>query len=116
MGYFVIKHCDGDVTDVIDFWIEAGIDCLDPIDPGAGMRLDDMRAKYGNSLCLKGNVDCKEVLCTGTAEEVAQEVKIAIQQAGKSAYICSSSNTIHQGVNPENYRVMLDAIRQYGRA
>jgi len=115
MGYYVIKHCDGDVTDVIDCWIEAGIDCLDPIDPGGGMRLDKMRAKYGNSICLKGNIDCKEVLCTGTTQEVAHEVKDAIEQAGKIAYICSSSNTIHHGVNPDNYRAMLDAIRLYGK-
>lgn len=116
MGYYVIKHCDGDVTDVIDVWIEAGIDCMDPIDPAGGMRLDDMRAKYGNSICLKGNVDCKGALCSGTPEQVAEEVKDCIRQAGKSAYICSSSNTIHQGVNPDNYRAMLEAIRLYGKA
>jgi uroporphyrinogen decarboxylase len=116
MGYYVVKHCDGDVSDVIDFWIECGIDCLDPIDPGAGMRLDDMRKKYGTSICLKGNVDCKGALCTGTPEDVAAEVKDAMQQSGKTAYICTSSNTIHQGVKPENYRAMIEAIRLYGKA
>jgi hypothetical protein len=30
-------------------------------------------------------------------------------------YICSSSNSIHASVNPENYRVMMETIRQYGR-
>ena len=28
--------------------------------------------------------------------------------------ILSSSNTIHSGVKPENYRAMLDALRRYG--
>ena len=116
MGYYVIKHCDGDISDVIDFWVEAGIDCLDPIDPGAAMRLDETRAKYGSKLCLKGNIDCKGALCTGTPEDVAAEVKDAIDQAGKSGYILSSSNTIHRGVNPENYKAMLDALRLYGKA
>ena len=36
LGYLCIKHCDGNIDAVIDFWIECGIDCLDPIDPGAG--------------------------------------------------------------------------------
>ena len=116
MGYYVIKHCDGDISDVIDFWVEAGIDCLDPIDPGAGMRLDQTRAKYGNKLCLKGNIDCKGTLCTATPEDVAAEVKQAIQQAGKTGYILSSSNTIHRGVNPQNYKAMLEALRLYGKA
>lgn len=114
MGYFVIKHCDGDISAVIDFWVEAGIDCLDPIDPGAGMRLDETRAKYGDKLCLKGNIDCKGALCTGTSKEVAEEVRGAILQAGKSAYILSSSNTIHRGVKPENYRAMLEALKENG--
>jgi uroporphyrinogen decarboxylase len=115
MGYFVIKHCDGDISSVIDFWVEAGIDCLDPIDPDAGMRLDDMRSRYGNRICLKGNIDCKGALCSGTCEDVANEVRDAIQQAGKSGYILSSSNTIHRGVKPENYKAMLDALRLYGK-
>jgi hypothetical protein len=28
--------------------------------------------------------------------------------------IVSSSNTIHRGVKPENYRAMLNALRRYG--
>jgi uroporphyrinogen decarboxylase len=116
MGYYVIKHCDGDISEVIDFWVESGIDCLDPIDPDAGMRLDETRAKYGSKLCLKGNIDCKGALCDGTPEDVAAEVKDAIEQAGRSGYILSSSNTIHRGVKPENYKAMLDALRKYGKA
>ena len=116
LGYFIIKHCDGDISDVIDFWVDSGIDCLDPIDPGAGMRLDKMREKYGDRICLKGNIDCKGALCSGTAEEVENEVKDAIDQAGKRGYILSSSNTIHRGVIPKNYKAMLEALRRYGKA
>ena len=36
LGYLCIKHCDGKIDAVVDFWIECGIDGLDPIDPGAG--------------------------------------------------------------------------------
>jgi hypothetical protein len=28
--------------------------------------------------------------------------------------IISSSNTIHRGVKPENFRAMLEAVRRYG--
>jgi uroporphyrinogen decarboxylase len=30
-------------------------------------------------------------------------------------FILSSSNTIHRGVRPENYRAMLEALRRFGR-
>ena len=45
-------------TPVVDFWVDCGIDCLDPIDPAGGYTLGGMKARYGERICLKGNVDC----------------------------------------------------------
>ena len=116
LGYLCIKHCDGNIDDVVDFWIDCGIDCLDPIDPCGGYTMAGMKAKYGTKICLKGNIDCTGALCTGTPEEVEQEVQECLTAgASGGGLIVSSSNTIHRGVKPENYRVMLDSIRRYGR-
>jgi uroporphyrinogen decarboxylase len=116
LGYLVIKHCDGKIDAVIDYWIDSGIDCLDPIDPGAGYRLGPMKAKYGSRICLKGNVDCTGALCDGTPEAVEEEVRQCLRDgAAGGGLILSSSNTIHRGVKPENYRAMLQALRKYGR-
>jgi uroporphyrinogen decarboxylase len=114
LGYRIIKHCDGDVTSVVDFWVECGIDCLDPIDPGAGMRLEAFRERHGDRICLKGNVDCKGALCDGREEDVENEVRDCLDKAGRVGYILSSSNTIHRGVKPENYRAMLETLRRWG--
>ena len=115
LGLRCIKHCDGDVRPFAEFWLEAGVDCLDPIDPGAGLTLRDMKAKHGDRVCLKGNVDCTGALCTGTADDVEAEVEACLRDgASGGGYILSSSNTIHRGVKPENYRSMLDALRRHG--
>jgi uroporphyrinogen decarboxylase len=71
----------------------------------------DMKAKVGDLIALKGNIDCVKTLCTGTPEEVKAEVRQALADAGPSGLILSSSNTVHRGVKPENYRAMLDALR-----
>jgi uroporphyrinogen decarboxylase len=56
-------------------------------------------------------------LCHGTAEEVAEEVRQCVLGGGPGGgLILSSSNTIHRGVKPENYRAMLHALRRYGSA
>jgi len=115
LGYLAIKHCDGNVDAVVDFWIECGIDCLDPIDPGAGYTMAQMKGRFGQKVCLKGNIDCTGALCTGTPEEVRGEVRECIRAGAEGGgLILSSSNTIHRGVRPENYRAMLDALREYG--
>ncbi|MCL2117061.1 MAG: hypothetical protein FWH27_01410 [Planctomycetaceae bacterium] len=114
LGLIVIKHSDGDIRPLLDYWLDAGIDCLDPIDPGGGLDMAEMKAKYGDRICLKGNMDCTGHLCDGTPEQVAEEVRVCIEKGGPGGLIVSSSNTIHSGVRPKNYRAMLDAIRKYG--
>ena len=75
-----------------------------------------MKAEYGDRICLKGNIDCKGPLCDGTPEEVETEVRQCLADGGAGGgLILSSSNTIHRGVKPENYRAMLAALREYGR-
>jgi len=114
LGCLCIKHCDGDVTSLVEFWIEAGINCIDPVDPGAGMRMADFKTRYGDRICLKGNIDCTGALCDGTEGEVAEEVRTCLADGGMNGLILSSSNTIHRGVKPENYAAMLRALRTYG--
>lgn len=116
LGYLCIKHCDGKIDAVSDFWVDCRIDCLDPIDPCAGYTLAGMKAKYGDRVSVKGNVDCTGALCYGTPEEVAAEVRECLETAAQGGgLILSSSNTIHRGVRPENYRAMLDALRLFNR-
>lgn len=112
----VIKHTDGNIWKIFDLIIETGIDGIHPIDPMAGMDLGEAKEKYGNKVCLMGNVNCGSTLSWGTVEEVRQEVKDCIRKAGYGGgYICASSNSIHSGVKPENYVGMIKAIREYGR-
>jgi uroporphyrinogen decarboxylase len=114
LGCLTVKHCDGDVRPLVAQWIDAGIDCLDPVDPGAGLSMAKMKRLYGDRIALKGNIDCVHTLCTGTPDEVRDEVRRCIADGGPGGLIVSSSNTIHRGVRPENYRAMLEALRKYG--
>jgi uroporphyrinogen decarboxylase len=110
----VIKHSDGNVRPLIDFWVDCGIDCLDPVDPRAGLDLGELKRSHGDRICLKGNVDCAGVLQYGSPEEVSEAVRECLRRGGPSGFILSSSNTIHGGVKPENYRAMLETLRRDG--
>jgi uroporphyrinogen decarboxylase len=94
--------------------IEAGFDCLDPIDPIAGMDIAEVKAVYGDRVAIKGNVDCAETLTFGTVEDVIAETKEAMQKGMPGGgYILSSGNSIHSAVKPENYQAMLDTWVKY---
>ncbi len=115
LGLYVIKHTDGNIWPIIDMIIDSGIDCLDPIDPQAGMDLGEVKAKYGHRVALKGNVDCAHLLSFGTEDEVIEATKTALKK-GKpgGGFILSSSNSIHSSVKPENYAAMLRTLNEFG--
>ncbi|MBI5834952.1 MAG: hypothetical protein HZB16_21835 [Armatimonadetes bacterium] len=116
LGLPFIKHCDGNIWPIIDLMVEAGPSCLDPIDQQGGMDLAEVKAKFGDRVALKGNVDCGEVLPFGTVEETIAETKRALREgAPGGGFILSSSNSIHSSVKPENYAAMMDTWRRYGQ-
>jgi len=116
LGYYCIKHCDGNISDIIGYLIDAGIDCIDPVDPTAGMEIGWVKERYGSRVCIKGNVNCNTTLVSGSPQEVEEEVHDCIRKAAAGGgYILSSSNSIHSGVNPVNFKIMVEATRRFGR-
>ncbi len=115
-GLLTVKHTDGNITPLLDMIVDAEPHCLDPIEPVAGITLAGMKEKYGDRFALKGNVDCAHTLTFGTMQEVVEATKQAIAAgAPGGGYICSSSNSIHSKVKPENYLAMWNTVRTYGR-
>ena len=114
-GLPFIKHCDGNIWPIIDMMVDAGITALDPIDQQGGMDLGEVKAKFGHRVAIKGNVDCAETMTNGTVEDMVVATKAALKTGMPGGgYICSSSNSIHSAVKPENYKAMMDTIKEFG--
>ncbi|MCX8052591.1 MAG: hypothetical protein N3B12_02195 [Armatimonadetes bacterium] len=114
-GVPYIKHTDGYIWGIIDQMVEAGIDAIDPIEPIARMDIGEVKERYGDRLCVVGNVDCTEILTHSPLEEVVDAVKETIAKGSPGGgHILASSNSIHPGVKPENYRAMVETARKFG--
>ena len=115
-GALCIKHCDGNLWPILDDMVDAGIDCINPLEPVAGMDIAEVKKRYGSRICIMGNIDCGELLTNGTEEEVEQAVAECIRKGAQGGgLIVSSSNSIHSGVRPENYRAMIHAVYRHGK-
>jgi len=115
-GLPIIKHSDGDIRPILDMILDAEIDCLDPIDPVAGLDIGEIKQQCGGRVALKGNVDCAQTLTFGSVRDVVEETKEVLRKAADGGgLILSSSNSIHSAVQPGNYLAMLNALRMYGR-
>jgi len=116
LGVPFVKHTDGNVWRILDMLVEAGIDALHPIEPAAGMRIEEVKRRYGDRIAVIGNVDCSIVLPLLSELDVVEVVKETIAKAAPGGgFVLSSSNSIHPGVKPENFLAMVKAAREYGR-
>ncbi|NPV07953.1 MAG: hypothetical protein HPY83_08325 [Anaerolineae bacterium] len=114
-GARVIKHTCGMIEPLLDMIVDTGIDALHPLDAAAGMDMKVVKERYGGRIAVCGGINCGEVLSDWAPEQVAAEVKRRLEEMMPGGgYILCSSNSIHSMVRPENYRAMIEALRQYG--
>jgi uroporphyrinogen decarboxylase len=94
MGYYTIKHTDGNIMPILDQLVQCAPDALQSLDPQGGVDLKFVKEKYGNRIALMGNVNCG-LLQTGTDEEVAADVRRALRDGMPGyGYIFSTSNCV----------------------
>lgn len=113
--FYTIKHTDGNIMPILDQLIECHPHALHSIDPQAGVDIAEVKKRYGQKVCLIGNVNCGK-LDTGTDQECIDSVRYALTHGMPGGgYIFSTSNCIYTGMRLERYELMLDLWRQYGR-
>jgi uroporphyrinogen-III decarboxylase len=104
----VMLHSCGNTWKLLDMFIEAGVDCYQSLQTGAGMALDALKAKYGRQLSFWGGVSV-ETLISGTADEVRQDVRRAFRSAREDGgFILGPSHSIAYGVKYDNFCAMID--------
>ena len=115
-GAKVVQHSDGNVWPILDMIVGTGVDGINPIEPAAGMDIGEVKQKYGQRVCLVGNIDCSHLLTEGSVEDVEAAVKECIRKAsGGGGHIISSSNSVVSSAKPENYLALVETAKKYGR-
>jgi uroporphyrinogen decarboxylase len=112
-GAKVFFHTDGDVFDLVEDFIEIGVDILNPIQTSAGRmsNLAELKRRVKGRLALCGAVDTHRILPSGTPADVRREVRRVIEVlAPGGGYLLSSVHTIMDDVPPENVLAMVDEI------
>ena len=114
LGYYVIKHTDGNIMPIIDQLVDANPHALHSIDPQGHVDIAEVKRLYGQRVALIGNVNCG-LLTTGTDEEVIESARYALRHGMPGGgYIFSTSNCVFTGMPLERYHLMLDVWRREG--
>lgn len=114
LGFYVIKHTDGNIMPIIDQLIETNPHALHSLDPQGGVDIAEVKRRYGDRVCLIGNVNCG-MLDTGTDEEVVESARYALRHGmSGGGFVFSTSNCIYTGMRLARYELMLDVWRREG--
>lgn len=115
MGYYTIKHTDGNIMPILDMMVECKPDAIHSLDPQGGVDLGEVSDKYGDKVCLIGNVNCA-LLQNGSEEEIERDVRRSLSQGMKrgKGYVFGTSNCVYTGLPLERYEFMMKIYEKYG--
>ncbi len=108
-----LKHCCGGCEPLIDGFIEAGFDALNPIQTSArGMDPEMLVDKYGGRIVFwGGGVDTQQTLPFGTPDEVRRQVAERVEIfSRKGGYVFNTIHNIQSNTPIENILAMFEVL------
>jgi hypothetical protein len=108
-----LKHCCGGCEPLIEGFIEAGFDILNPVQTSAqGMAPERLAEKYGGRIVFwGGGVDTQKTLPFGTPEEVRKEVAERVKVFGATnGFVFNTVHNIQCNTPTENVLAMFEAL------
>lgn len=97
---------------------ETEINVMEPLErpPGGDVDLAEVKRKFGDKFCLKGNVNTFETMLNGTPAEVEREAKACIDAAAEGGgFILSTGDQCGRDTPDENLFTLVSVAKNYGQ-
>jgi len=106
----IVMHACGSIVDLVEDYIEVGIDALHPMQvSAAGMAPATLKARFGGRMAFWGGIDTQWLMPQGTPDDVRQGVREMLRIMGRAGgYVLAAVHNIQDDVPPENVWAMLD--------
>ena len=113
IGKLVLMHTDGKLDEVLPILYEVGINVNHPVEPESN-DIFEVKKKWAGKMAFIGNIPTP-LLAFGSPDEIDEQVcSYCAGLAPGGGYVLGSSTSIMEGVNPENFVAMVNAVHKYG--
>ena len=107
-------HSDGNILDVIEDLVQAGLDILNPLQPEC-LNVEEVHRRWGRRLTLDGCLGTQSTMPFGTPAAVRARVKEVIDKFGRQGgLILSPTHVLEPEVPLANIDAFAAACRDYG--
>jgi uroporphyrinogen decarboxylase len=109
-GYQALLHSCGAIHKVIDRLIDAGVDCLHPIQArAANMEAEVLARDFKGRIAFMGGVDTQDLMVHGTPDDIKADVRRIKKLLGPSLVVSPSHEALLPNVPPGNLEAMAQA-------
>lgn len=114
-GVPVLFHSCGDIREAVPMIVDAGFDCLQPMEAKAGLNVVELAREFGNKISYMGNIDVT-VLNTNDPGKVRAEVehKVSALRDMRIPYVFHSDHSIPPDIHFETYKLAVETFRSIG--
>jgi uroporphyrinogen decarboxylase len=107
--------CDGKIDALLPLWLDAGVNCMFPVEVGAwGADPIEYRKQYGRDLLMMGGVSKRTL--AWSKREIEQEVNRLAPLVEDGGFIGFCDHRVPPDVPLENYMFYLETVREvWGR-
>ena len=109
-GRFTSQHSCGDVREIFDDLIDAGLQIFNPFQPEV-MDVFEMMRRYRGRLAFHGGMSIQQTLPFGSIEDVRETAGRLLQAGSEGGYVFSPSHAVPRDVPPENLLAMMEVLK-----
>jgi len=109
-GKFVMIHSCGDVDELFDDLIDAGVNCFNPFQPEV-MDVDSLLPRYRGRLAFHGGLSTQRTMPFGTVDEVRAETRRLLELGREGSYILAPAHDVEGDVPLENMLDVIDEVQ-----
>ncbi|MEN6383971.1 MAG: uroporphyrinogen decarboxylase family protein [Phycisphaerales bacterium] len=101
-------HICGNILPIAEDLVNAGFDCIAPLDPMGGFTVNDIKNKVGNAVSLMGGVSTISLL-QNNPHQIRKEAAECIKQSQIYGFILGTGCVVPRDCPQENIQSLVDA-------
>jgi uroporphyrinogen-III decarboxylase len=116
-GMHAWMHSCGHVNEIIQEWIDVGLDIINLQQP-RNLGIEEIGRRYAGKICFASTVDIQATLPWKTPQQVREEAKLLLECWGTKAggfIVAEYGDDKAIGAKPGNGKAMFEAFLEYGK-
>ena len=109
-GKFVMIHSCGDVDELFDDLLAAGLNCFNPFQPEV-MDVYSLLPRYRGRLAFHGGLSTQRTLPFGTPDDVRRETRRLLELGADGGYIFAPAHDVEGDVPLENMLAFIEVVQ-----